>query len=332
MKNYKYVMVAILLLGLPFVLTSCEDILGHWEKPVNSSPVYDPYAEPLTLEAIEDGAIEVIFAGDVTLPKPITYTRNGGASTEITKTSNTISVNAGDKICFYSENSSMGVDTYEYLRIEPHNKCYVYGNIMSIINDEGDFSKDKVINTDFAFYSFFYLGSALYNHPEKKLLLPATTVSKSCYRAMFDGCHNLTTPPDLPATNLAERCYSTMFSSCSGLTSAPELPATVLAESCYARMFLYCKNITTAPDLNAPKLVNRCYSGMFEHCYKIGSVTCRATSGFDCTEPFLYWLAGTGQDAEGPLTIYVPASQSTTWTTAPINTYVADGWTLSPTL
>ena len=45
-------------------LTSCEDILGHWEKPVN-----DP---PLTLEVVNEGeTMNVTF--ESTLSKPITF-------------------------------------------------------------------------------------------------------------------------------------------------------------------------------------------------------------------------------------------------------------------
>lgn len=330
----------ILLLGFTLSFTSCEgtldDIFGEWDRPTpaQSDPSVNPYATPFTLEAIENGTIEIFFAGGYIPPKPITYTKNGSNSIVVNEANNTISVNAGDIICFFSENSSLGYDSDRYVNFHPSNKCFIYGNIMSLINDEGDFSTDKTISGDYAFCSFLYLGNKLYSHQKKPFLLPATTLSESCYRDMFDGCINLTITPDLPATNLAKKCYSMMFSCCKGLTRAPELPATVLAENCYSSMFYYCENITNAPVLHAQTLVDGCYSAMFEHCLKISSVICKATSGFDSTDPFLYWLVGAGTESETTPTIYVPASQSAVWSTAPMNTsfVIPSPWQLSPTL
>jgi hypothetical protein len=61
---------------------------------------------------------------------------------------------------------------------------------------------------------------------------------------MFNGCTSLTTAPSvLPATTLTESCYYSMFESCTGLTTAPELPATTLAKNCYAYMFNGCTRL-----------------------------------------------------------------------------------------
>ena len=67
-------------------------------------------------------------------------------------------------------------------------------------------------------------------------ILPATTLTQSCYAYMFYGCTGLTTAPNLPATTLTESCYSNMFYGCKGLVEPPTgwyLPATTLAGSCY---------------------------------------------------------------------------------------------------
>ena len=61
---------------------------------------------------------------------------------------------------------------------------------------------------------------------------------------MFTSCTNLTTALQiLPATTLARSCYQEMFQGCTSLTTAPELPATTLIENCYRNMFIYCENL-----------------------------------------------------------------------------------------
>jgi hypothetical protein len=55
---------------------------------------------------------------------------------------------------------------------------------------------------------------------------------------MFYRCSSLATAPALlPATTLTASCYLRMFSICTSLTQAPALPATTLAQDCYDFMF-----------------------------------------------------------------------------------------------
>ena len=256
-------------------LTSCEgtldDVFGEWSRPTKTEPTLSIEETPLTIEAVEAGTIKVIYQGDLKISKPITYTKNG-VSTSITATTD-IAVAAGDVVSFSSENSRVNDDADGWLNILADHKIYVYGNVMSLINDEGDFSKDKTISGDYALAALFQDNAQLYNHPDKKLILPATTLSEGCYWGLFRGCYSLSTAPELPATTLATRCYYTMFYKCSGLETAPVLPATTLAE--------------------------KCYSGMFMYCPKLSSVSCKATSGMNTTN-LAFWLDYAGSDATSP--------------------------------
>lgn len=249
-------------------LTSCEgtldDVFGEWSRPIKTETTPSIEETPLTFETVEAGTIKVIYQGDLTLPKPITYTKNG-VSTSITASTD-ITVAAGDVVSFSSENSRVNDDATGWLNILADHKIYVYGNVMSLINDEGDFSKDKTISGDYALAGLFQDNTQLYNHPEKKLLLPATTLYASCYNQMFYNCTSLTTAPELPATTLANYSYYRMFYNCTSLTAAPTLPATTLTEGCYYSMFLGCTSLTTAPELPATTLANYCYNFMFYGC------------------------------------------------------------------
>lgn len=199
---------------------------------------------PLTLEATADGDIKVYPT--VTM----SYSVDGGALVEIS-TNTTINVTAGQKVSFYSTNSALAKvegGIRGCTSIYPKIQCYVYGNVMSLIDDSGTgFANDKTISADLALNGLFInngnTNPNLINHPTKRILLPATTLANNCYEQMFYGCTGLTTAPDLPATELKSECYRSMFEGCTNLTTAPDLPAPTLVYGCYDHMFSGCTNL-----------------------------------------------------------------------------------------
>ncbi len=225
----------------------------------------DP-GKPLTLKAIQAGSVTVSSLGVPNLTYPITYKINGGAAQNVVY-GNEISLNADDEISFYSTNAALATSESNYIRIRPAMPCYVYGNVMSLIDDSGNgFATDKTISSDYALCKLFLLASNLRNHPSLPLLLPATTLTRSCYYNMFYYCSGLTMAPNLPAETMATSCYSGMFAGCTSLTAAPSLPAESLAERCYQSMFNGCTSLTAAPELKATTLANSCYNSMFSSC------------------------------------------------------------------
>lgn len=150
-------------------------------------------------------------------------------------------------------------------------KCYISGNIMSLLYDKENISES-------AFQGTFSKGNTAVTYidinPSDPLILPDMTLAANCYSQMFMKCTGLTSIPDnlLPATSLAASCYSQMFMNCTGLTSIPAtlLPATDLssAVSCYSQMFKGCTSLTTLPValLPATTLSESCYESMYEGC------------------------------------------------------------------
>lgn len=59
MKQIKNILAAVALLALPIAFTSCEDVLGHWEKPVPVTPTQKELTDmsPDGTEAIDLGVI-----------------------------------------------------------------------------------------------------------------------------------------------------------------------------------------------------------------------------------------------------------------------------------
>lgn len=140
----------------------------------------------------------------------------------------------------------------------------------------------------------------------KKLLyapkLPATTLPSSPYRGMFRDCIALLEAPELPATTLGTWCYTHMFYNCRALTKAPELPSTTINQNVYYGMFYNCKELIEAPELPAPTLYNQCYREMFSGCTKLNYIKCLATdiSASNCTQNWVYNVAPTGDFVKDP--------------------------------
>ena len=177
-------------------------------------------ATPLTIEAVTPGTIVVNMTGE--LSTGMKYSVNGGTKTFITTTTSIEGLKAGDKVQFYGN----GTQTQVYggdieVKIKGSGdgfKTKVYGNIMSLLDEEGFATKTNLPNANYVFYGLFKGNTTLIDASE--LLLPATTLTGGCYYSMFAGCSSLTTAPKLPAKTLADYCYYCMFSGCNSLTNA----------------------------------------------------------------------------------------------------------------
>ena len=289
---------------------------------------FDPYSTPLTFEAIETGTINIDNPNTLT----IEYNKNGGAWTSVSTNPINITVDANDVVQFRGNNTcywASGGSGELVTRFTATNNVYVYGNVMSLI-DKTDFATNMTLTEEFALsylftapgadiYSFYSNNTTIKSHASKDLVLPATTLTGTCYGYLFAGCQGLTRAPQLPATTLDMGCYHQMFADCSGLTVAPVLPATTLTDMCYSSMFFNCTGLTEAPELPAATLAEGCYYGMFDGCTNLNYVKCLATdiSATNCTENWLSGVAATGT--------FVKALDMTDWTENSVNG-IPTGW------
>ena len=248
---------------------------------------------PLTLEAITAGSICVFNPQN-----GMKYTKNGGEKTALLGTGSQnkaeISVQVGDKVSFYGSGTT--ITNYNSTSIsEGTAECKVYGNIMSLVDEQG--------------------------------FATATQVSSEAFSGLFRGYANLIDAGNLilPATTLGNSCYMEMFQNCSKLTKAPALPATELAVMCYESMFFGCEALESAPVLPATTLVAGCYNNMFTMCSKLKSVTCLATTNIEHGN-ISQWLGNAGIEVTGTKTFY-KASGVTAWTEE-VGSDLA-GWTIT---
>lgn len=263
------------------------------------SSVSDDLKQPLTFEAKEDDT-KVKFTLAPCVKQPVEYSTDGG-TTWATYTSETeISLaSARDKVMFRGNNAAYGDGINNSTFSVPSGECYVYGNVMSLVNATA-FPLVKALTANNAFNSLFQWCGEIHSHDSKKIVLPATTLIESCYAHMFEGCGNLTTAPALPATTLVDHCYFDMFNG--------------------------CPNLTTAPDLPAKTLVGYCYFCMFSGCLSLNYVKCLATdiSAYNCTGGWLFDVPSSG-------TFIIsddlnPSESSFPWTRGEDG--IPDGWTV----
>ena len=225
---------------------------------------------PLTLEAIEDGTT-------VTITNPlaltIEYSTDGGASWTSSKAAPiTISdIAAGGTVQLRGDNEAYSNGIIATSTIIGCDKdCYLYGNIMSLVNKTG-FATATELTANNTFFDLFDSNNHLKNHATKDFVLPATTLTEGCYSNLFYKCTALTKSPVLPATTLAKKCYERMLQGCKAMTTAPVLPATTLADYCYSFMFYGCNTMESAPVLPATVMADHCYSNMFGFCHAFTS-------------------------------------------------------------
>ena len=248
---------------------------GKFYHPtLTTSCIFNAESTPLTFEAIQDCTINFYNYAEGSLRYFIDGVESGEFQSRNSANydwnqDESFSLKAGQKVSFFGDNATYGDSDSDGLpngsTFSITGDCYVYGNIMSMISST-NFTDLKVLTGEENFTYLFSGCSHLKSHPDKQLLLPATTLADACYYGMFEDCTGLTKTPALPATLLSWGCYNKLFAYCTGLTKAPALPATTLKGACYEYMFAGCTGLTTAPDLPATTVASYCYFGMFEGC------------------------------------------------------------------
>lgn len=288
--------------------------IKSWVTRKKMDLMYELFPEkmPLTFEAAEDN-LKIFFCAFDETEETRTIevsVDNGETWTEYTSRTYVgddsdvpiAKLNNGQRILVRGNNTAMGYSSISYGEgvcaggFFLNGLCYVYGNVMSLL-DSDNYETKEVADSHAFEYLFFdvednWINYGLLSHPTKRLIisakeiyeygcsgmfkccdrlitapiLQATLVSDYGYAYMFDMCNSLINAPELPATVMTDSCYFYMFRNCTSLTTAPALPATTLAVSCYEGMFYGCTSLTTAPELPATTLARRCYYEMFRGC------------------------------------------------------------------
>ena len=255
----------------------------------------------LTFNVLTDGTIcwKALGSGAT---KTIEYSINGGAWTSITSTSAgvTFDVNEDDVVRFRGNNTTYcQSNKSNYSGFEGGTATFnIEGNIMSLTAGD-NFANVTTLPAQWVFCSLFKNSLVI---SAENLILPATTLTADCYRAMFSLCETLRNAPALPATTLATECYWYMFECCA---------------------------ITKAPDLLATNLVSKCYGHMFVGCSNLNYIKCLATSGINNTN-LEKWVGK--KNAETTLGVAATGvfikDENASWSSATGTSGIPTGWDL----
>lgn len=284
----------------------------YYKALVSGMAEYKPVETPLTIEAREAGVITI----NNPLNRTIMYNAEGQGFTHMTTKYTSanpieIAVTAGQRVILGGENETYA-DANASTQIFFNTDCYVYGNVMSLVNWQyyGSPERDSRVSTakDWAFTRLFGGWSGtdtrphLLNHPVKTIELPATSVGKGAYRLMFAFCTNMTVAPELPATTFTGGPYDTtdnnqpygaMFYYCPSLRRGPSiLPATTVPAACYFRMFESCPSLEASPVLPAPYPGRHAYRDMFYGCSNLKQIICYAKGNWGDSGATRTWVVG----------------------------------------
>ena len=240
---------------------SFEDRAGNeiYSFTVPERAPVDDITKPLTFRATQDGS--TVKLKKYQSPKGDFQTSRDGGNTWTDYTIDTaITLNTGDEVSFRAKaDRTTDQFTYYYFYFDMTGKIEAWHNVMSMYRTNDFATHDTVVK--YAFYRLFY------------------------------NCTSLTKAPVLPATTLTDSCYSSMFYYCTSLTKAPVLPATELALTCYESMFSHCTSLTKTPALSATTLASYCLRYMFDGCSSLNEVHCQMSSTIsNVTRYTEYWL------------------------------------------
>jgi len=264
---------------------------GYHNSQVAILPIaqsHDYSQDYLTFDILSGGTLKWKSNGsDAT--KTILYSINEGAWTEITSSSSaTISVQQGDVVRFKGSNTRYCEgNKSNYSGFADGTATFnISGNIMSMTAGD-NFASVTTLPGTWTFCQFFKQSKCI---SAENLILPATTMTECCYRAMFSKCTALEVAPALPATTLGAYCYYYMFEECA---------------------------ITSAPELLAPTLANYSYGYMFTNCTSLSYIKCLATtkSATNCLQNWVNGVSQTGTFVK---------DENTTWTTGASG--IPSGW------
>lgn len=192
------------------------------------NPITTSTSDYFTIQSLEDGN-EFTYGYE---EDTNTYVSSDGGSTwneAVSYVSTPLSMNFGDEL-MVKTNTDRG--TYNRSALSARSLKFILtktykakGNIMSLLYTQ--FNNSSLVDTtnDEAFYKLFKGDTKLVDAGD--LLLPSMTLTRECYRAMFQGCTALVNAPVLPATTLVYNCYNWMFNGCTSLSNITMLATTI---------------------------------------------------------------------------------------------------------
>lgn len=212
-----------------------EGVLGYNEIIVDIQEPEEPFV-PEYLKFESNGVGYVLYVTDGTLSPNLEISRDGVNFTPYGILGGSYSIEGNKPLYIRGVNNTQISDINNHFAFSIPNsnhRIYVSGNIMSLVDGEG---RTKVIPDDNMFSYLFAneeQGEDIYFGD---LTLPATTLTKGCYKGMFLNTKTSSVPSILPATTLQDECYESMFEG-TNIFNSPYIMAEYLQKDCLKHTF-----------------------------------------------------------------------------------------------
>lgn len=212
-----------------------EGILGWNEVVVDIQDPEEPFV-PEYLKFETNGVGYVLYVTDGTLSPNLEISRDGVNFTPYGILGGRYIIEGNRPLYIRGVNNTQISDINNHFAFSIPNsnhRIYVSGNIMSLVDGEG---RTKVIPDDNMFSYLFAneeQGEDIYFGD---LTLPATTLTKGCYKGMFLDTKTSSVPSILPATTLQDECYESMFEG-TDIFNSPYIMGEYLKKDCLKRTF-----------------------------------------------------------------------------------------------
>ena len=308
-------------------VTGIEHETGVHGCPTNWEYSADYINMYFTIESLEDGNTIKMQRSKTPNNPTLSYSLDDGETWTTTTISSSVTfgtINTGQKIIFKGTNTKFATawDAYNYFNATKQFK--VYGNIMSLFNED-DFKENSEFNNSTHHCAGLFRTTYLVD--ASNLILPASILYTSSYNGTFRGATALQHGPQMLATTpTGSECCSSMFEGCINLEEPIEINFTTLVQQCCFRMF--CMNrtskittpkMTKSPILKCNTAATDCYKEMFEGNGNLNEITCLLTNDVNATTAWVQYAgAATGTFYKHP---------SKTWTLGQVYG-VPTGWTV----
>lgn len=231
-----------------------EGVLGYNEIIVDIQEPVKPEFVPEYFEfysSFTGHKYDIKYVTDGTITPNLEYSKNGVDWTLWDYSWITVTT-SGIKLRGINNTPISNEENYFQVRVNSTNfaDVNVRGNIMSLVDGEG---RTTTIPADNMF-AYLFKGikdNTYWNYNVEiratQLKLPATTLTRGCYKYMFADTGLITPPKKLPAKVLKYGCYESMFEN-TEIYFSPVLMGEVLVGNeydtgCYKRMFYSCNDL-----------------------------------------------------------------------------------------
>lgn len=157
---------------------------GYYPLTVKMKRENDPQGSYLTLEGAANDGNSVVWVQNY---GTLEYRVDDGDWA--TYADQQVSLAKGQKISFRGSDAT-STSSSSHMQICCDNLCYIYGNIMSLL-DKDNYATLTTLPYDDTFAELFKDNEWITHADGKDLVLPATKLRKDCYFQMFYGCTRL---------------------------------------------------------------------------------------------------------------------------------------------